>query len=403
MQADRQDLDEISQTVPDTDYYQLQHFVSQSPWSAGQLIDQVAQSLDGSLSGAERLLIIDEVAQPKKGEKSVGVGRQYCGNRGKVDNCQVSVGGFLTDFHQGGLIDMRLYLPKSWTDDPARMKASGVPDELHSYKTKLEMANEMISAQIASGIRFDWVVADGFYADLWLANRIGQQEKHFMLEVAHNRKVYLEEPVLHLPEKKSKRGRPFTRKQPNQPSISLSAYLDSLTARDFHKTRIRDTMKGNLIAQVHTKTIWIWDQAHDRIVKMRLLIRKDENKTTFAFSNAFDVDEKHLLKVQAWRYFIERAFQEAKNVVGMKYYQVRKYRAWNHYMAMILLLLLFLMDQSKLLKKQLHPLISYRDIKLCFQWYLPHKCSSSDMFISRLLDNLRAKMIDFQRYHQHFT
>lgn len=373
IQADRQDLDEISQTVPDTDYYQLQHFVTQSPWSGDQLIGEVARSVDDRLRGAERLLIIDEVGQPKKGDKSVGVGRQYCGNRGKVDNCQVSVAGFLTDFHQGSLIDMRLYLPHSWTDAPARMKAGGIPGELHTYRTKLEMADELIGEQLAKGTRFDWVVADGFYGDLWLADRIDQHEKRFLLEVAHTRKIYLQAPVLHLPEKKSKRGRPFSRKRPDQTSISLIDYYNRLTEKDFRKTRIRDTMKGNLIAQVHTRMVWVWDQPHDRIVKLRLLIRKNKNKTTFAFSNAFQADEKHLLKVQAWRYFIERAFQEAKNVVGMKYYQVRKYRAWHHYMAMILLLLLFLMEQRKVLEKSLHPLISYRDIKLCFQWFLPHK------------------------------
>ena len=94
--------------------------------------------------------------------------------------------------------------------------------------------------------------------------------------------------------------------------------------------------------------------------------------------------------------------QEAKNVGGMKYYQVRKYRAWHHYMAMILLLLLFLMDQRKVLEKCLHPLVSYRDIKLCFQWFLPHKCSSSQDFIGRLLDNLTAKMIDFEKYQHDY-
>lgn len=403
IQADRQDLDEISQTVPDTDYYQLQHFVTQSPWSGKELMKGVAQSVDAQLKGSERLLVIDEVAQPKKGDKSVGVSRQYCGNRGKVDNCQVSVAGFLTDFRQGSLVDMRLYLPHSWSDAPLRMRAGGIPSEQHTYRSKLQIADDLIAEQITNGIEFDWVVADGFYGDLWLAARIGEQEKYFLLEVSSNRKIYLQEPVLCLPEKKGSRGRPFTRKQPDQAGISLIDYCNSLTEKDFRKTRIRDTMKGNLIAWVHTQIVWVWDKPNDRIVKLRLLIRKHKGKITFAFSNGFDVDEKHLLKVQAWRYFIERAFQEAKNVVGMKYYQVRKYSAWNHYMAMILLLLLFLMGQRQILEKALHPLISYRDIKLCFQWYLPHKCDSPDGFISRLLDNLMDKTTDFDLYQHRYS
>lgn len=391
-------MDEISQTVPNTDYFQLQHFVTQSPWSGDQLIDQIAESINDQLKGKERLLVIDEVAQPKKGDKSVGVGRQYCGNLGKVDNCQVSVAGFLTDFHSGSLIDMQLYLPKPWTEDIKRMESCGIPAKLHEYRTKLEIADELITRQITNSTRFDWVVADGFYGDLWLANRIDQQEKKFVLEVSNNRKIYLQEPHLVIPKKNDNRGRPFTRKQPDQPAISLRDYYMSLFKKDFSKARVRDTMKGNLISQVHTREVWVWDQANDRMVKVRLLIRKDSNKITFAFSNAYEVDQKHLLKIQAWIYFIERAFQEAKNVVGMKHYQVRKYRAWQHYIAMILLLLLFLVNLRQVLEKHLHPLISYRDIKVCFQWLLPHKCKSSEGLIARLLDNLAAKNSDYSRY-----
>ena len=115
---------------------------------------------------------------------------------------------------------------------------------------------------------------------------------------------------------------------------------------------------------------------------MRLLIRKDTNKITFAFSNAF---------------------QEAKNVVGMKHYQVRKYRAWIHYMAMILLLLLFLMLERKKLQRSIHPLISSRDIKLCFQFYLPDKWDLKNAFIHRLFDNLEAKWADYKQYDHEFS
>ena len=82
-------------------------------------------------------------------------------------------------------------------------------------------------------------------------------------------------------------------------------------------------MQGNLIAHLHTRTVWVWDKENDQTVTVRLLIRKDKNKTSFAFSNAFEDTEKQLLKVQAWCYFIERSFQKVKNVVGMKYYQER--------------------------------------------------------------------------------
>ena len=344
-------------------------------------------------------MIIDEVGEPKTGDKSVGTSRQYCGNSGKVDNCQVSVAGYLSDFHQGSLVDMRLYLPKSWTEDIGRMERAGVPEAMYGYKTKIEIATDIIDHQINQHIAFNWVVADGFYGrDLSLANHIDEKGKQFVLEVAKNRKVYFEKPILKLPEKKSKKGRPFTKKRPHQSSMTLADYYHSLDGKAFKKTRIRDSFKGNLIAYVHTCDIYVWDEDHERLIKLRLLIRKDGSKVGFAFSNAEQATDQQLLRVQAWRYFIERAFQEAKNVVGMKHLQVRKFRAWIHYMAMILLLLLFLMELRKEWGKRIHPLISYRDIKLSLQWFLPHKCEQTDDFIQRLFDNLFDKMCDFDQY-----
>ena len=171
----------------------------------------------------------------------MGVGRQYCGNRGKVDNCQVSVAGFLTDFHQGSLVDMRLYLPQSWTDAPARMKASGVPGTLHTYRNKLEIADELITEQLASGTRFDGVVAYGFYDNLGLADRIDQLEKKFLLEVATTRKVYLQAPVLHLPEKKANAADPLAASGPIRPVFHLAITATASRQKTFvkHASAIR--------------------------------------------------------------------------------------------------------------------------------------------------------------------
>ncbi len=365
------------------------------------LINEVAQSTQQLLAGKERMLIIDEVGQPKKGDNSVAVARQYCGNQGKVDNCQVSVAGYLTDFRKGSLIDMQLYIPQSWTCNLVRMKKAGLPPT--AYRTKLEIAGEMVKKQIRQNIDFQWVVADGYYGrDLSFGCSIDQQGKKYLLEVPCNRKVYLEKPTLRIPGKKEGRGRKPIRKRPDQLSIPLKDYCQSLTLKAFNKTRIRDTVKGNLITQVHTRMVWVWDKENDRTVKVRLLIRKDKNKVSFAFSNACDNTEKQLLKVQAWRYFIERSFQEAKNVVGMKHYQVRKYQAWIHYMAMILLLLVFLMNQREKFEKLVHQFFTYRDIKLCFQHYLPHKMDTKHGFLDRLFDNLETKKLDYDHY-DHFV
>ena len=115
------------------------------------------------MKGDIRLIILDEVANVKKGSQSVGVSRQWCGTRGKVDNCQVGVAAYLTDLIQGNQIDMRLYLPQDWTEDKKKLKQAGLPTDI-AYKSKLDIALEIIQHQHHMGVGFDWVTADSFYA-----------------------------------------------------------------------------------------------------------------------------------------------------------------------------------------------------------------------------------------------
>ncbi len=124
--------------VPDSDYYQIQHFISKSTWDARAGFYKVAWDTSKLFGGYERVgLLIDESAHRKKGKESVGVARQYCGTIGKVDNCQVAVYGALSADKYYGLIDTALYLPEEWTSNEARCKKAGVPPMSPRRKTGL--------------------------------------------------------------------------------------------------------------------------------------------------------------------------------------------------------------------------------------------------------------------------
>jgi SRSO17 transposase len=113
MQASRKNMERMEEVVPGCDYQSLQHFVSESDWDARAVLDQVAVEADRHLGGAaDSCLLLDESAFEKKGEKSVGVARQWSGRLGKVDNCQVAVFAALAQGPSSTLIDTRLYLPK---------------------------------------------------------------------------------------------------------------------------------------------------------------------------------------------------------------------------------------------------------------------------------------------------
>ena len=112
-QAKRSNMEQMSEIVKDADYHQIQHFISESPWNARTVMDSVAEDTNKLFNDFEEVyFLIDESAHTKKGTKSVGVARQYSGQLGKVDNCQVGVYGALSADKYCSLIDGRLYLPE---------------------------------------------------------------------------------------------------------------------------------------------------------------------------------------------------------------------------------------------------------------------------------------------------
>ena len=117
MTSEQNNIERISETL-DADYHAMHHFISDSNWDARGVMDQVAKDVSQSLPKQTLTgLLIDESGWVKKGNKSVGVGHQYCGNVGKTANSQVAVFGCLCNSKHASLVDCRLYLPTSWTND----------------------------------------------------------------------------------------------------------------------------------------------------------------------------------------------------------------------------------------------------------------------------------------------
>src|SRR5674536_266630 len=134
----------------------LLHFVGQSAWSAAKVLPKI----EGH--GPIEAWIIDDTGFPKKGKHSVGVARQYCGQLGKQDNCQVAVSLSIANHHASLPVAYRLYLPEDWTKDRKRLRKVGVPEEV-DFKTKPEIALEQIEAACAAGLPLGVVAMDAGY------------------------------------------------------------------------------------------------------------------------------------------------------------------------------------------------------------------------------------------------
>src|SRR5947208_10824549 len=153
----------------------LLHFVANAPWSDERVLGRIQELtlplIEGS--GAIEAWIIDDPGFPKKGRHSVGVARQYCGQLGKSDNCQVAVSLSLANHSASLPIAWRLYLPLEWTADAERRAASGIPETV-GFLTKPEIALEQIRAACAAGLPHGVVLMDaGYGSNTRLREEIG--------------------------------------------------------------------------------------------------------------------------------------------------------------------------------------------------------------------------------------
>jgi SRSO17 transposase len=354
------------------DYYKIQHFISESPWSAAEAMADAAKDVNSLFEGRKHIaLVIDESSEEKKGIESVGVGHQYCGNLGKTCNSQVAVYGALASDNLVSIIDTRLYLPKSWTEDSKRCDKVGIPKTHRDLKTKPELALEIIKAQRAAGIRFDWINADGLYGhDLKFLNALEQLNELYVIDIHNNKSIFLEEFQLEIKEKKSGRGRTPSRLLPNIKPISADVHIASLNEKDWEKVTLRNGTKGVLAVEAYMQHVYVFDEIENKCSHKLLIVSRNKNSKgnweyKYAFSNAkegaFTIEQ--LAYMLCHRFWVEHAFREAKQELGMTDYQVRGWLAWHHHMALVMMAMAFSLSE-KITQKEEMPLLSASDIRL---------------------------------------
>lgn len=161
--GDRKSVQPMAARLAPGDYDQLHHFIADGVWDAAPLEAQLLVQADRLVGGKDAVLVIDDTAMPKKGDRSVGVAPQYASSLGKTANCQTLVSLTLARGEVPVMVALRLFVPESWTSDPVRLKCAGVPVEHRAARTKPEIALVEIDRVIAAGVRFGCVLADAGY------------------------------------------------------------------------------------------------------------------------------------------------------------------------------------------------------------------------------------------------
>jgi SRSO17 transposase len=334
----------------------LLHFVSQGAWSDENVMAKVREMVLPQMQQDEpiKAWIIDDTAFPKQGTHSVGVARQYCGQLGKQDNCQVAVSLSLANSHASLPVAYRLYLPKDWAEDEARRRKVGVPDEV-TFKTKPAIALEQMEWAYKIGLPGDVVVMDaGYGANTDLRANITEMGLKYVAGILPTTTVWEpgNEPLA--PKKSTGRGRPakLMRGSAEHQPVSVKDLALALPSSAWRTVTWREGAAEALssrFARVRVRAAHRDYKLTDCRAEEWLLIEwpKGEKEPTKYWLSTLpnDISFHRLVDYAKLRWRIERDYQELKQEVGLGDFEGRGWRGFHHHATLSIAVYGFLISE----------------------------------------------------------
>jgi SRSO17 transposase len=305
--------------------WRQQAILGRGRWEADALRDVVREYALETLADPDAVLVIDETGFLKQGKASCGVGRQYTGSAGKITNCQLGVFAAYASRHGHAFIDRALYLPKAWTDDPARLAAAHVPPEV-GFATKPRQAGRMVERVIAAGVPFAWVAGDSVYGVGEIEMALRRAGKGYVLGVNATQPFnsWIGKPVVAGTAERIAQGlepaawrRLSAGEGTKGPRLSDWAYLE---LADLDADEYRDGAAG------------IWTRG--------LLIRRSLADGECAYFTTWcpaGTTIGTLVAVEGQRWAIEDAFETAKNELGLDHNETRSWHGWHRHVSLVML------------------------------------------------------------------
>ena len=305
--------------------WRQQAILGRGRWDAEALRDIVRDYVVEQLAADDAVLVIDETGFLKQGRASCGVGRQYTGSAGKITNCQIGVFASYVSRHGHAFIDRVLYLPKAWTEVPARMAAAHVPEGTR-FATKPGLAVGMIKRAIAAGVPFAWVAADSVYGVGEVETALRRAGRGYVLGVNSNHQF------------RSWQGKPSVAGTAEQIAGTLDpARWQRLSAGDGTKgARLHDWVYCEL-ADLDAAE---YDDKHAGLWTRGVLIRRNIADAHLAFFSTWcpaGTGIETLVKVEGHRWAIEDSFETAKNELGLDHNETRSWHGWHRHVSLVML------------------------------------------------------------------
>ena len=290
----------------------VQDFLARMRWDADQVRDDLRGYVVAQLGDADAVLVLDETGFVKKGNKSVGVQRQYSGTAGRIENCQIGVFLGYAGRHGQALIDRALYLPEAWTNDPARRSAARVPENT-AFATKPRLGRQMLERAFAADVPCRWVTGDSVYgADYALRRCIEKSGRGYVLAVTSRQRLGFK---------------------------TVADWLEDVSGNGWQRLSAGDGAKGpRLYDWAYLPCEWL--EAASGWRKGLLIRRKLAQPEAFTFYLTLSPDTvvlSDLVRVAGTRWTIEACFEAAKGEVGLDQYEVRSWTGWHRHITLAML------------------------------------------------------------------
>jgi SRSO17 transposase len=322
----------------------LQCFIGQVPWANAPLLRVLATQVGADLGEADGVIVFDPSAFAKKGTKSVGVARQWCGRLGKVENCQVGIYMAYASRIEHAIVNTRLYLPEEWAKDRARCKAAGIPKGMKS-RTRHELALEMLDEHGAL-LPHSWVAGDDEMGrPMHFRLDLSTRGERYLLAVPSNTLIRdIEAPV---PEYSGRGCRPMN------PFTRVDRWCAAPPDTSWTTIEVRDGEKGPLTVDVVKRRVRARTPTGGTGPEELLFITRERQadggfKHDYYLSNATaDVLLSELARVTKAAHRVEECFKRAKSEAGLGDYQVRNWVGWHHHQTLSLLAAWFLNQETR--------------------------------------------------------
>jgi SRSO17 transposase len=353
--GDRRSAENIAEAIDGCVVRSLQKFIGQSSWEDDGIVEELQRHVSIELGDPDASINVDETGFPKKGTKSVGVQRQYAGCLGRTDNCQIGV--FINYRSEAGhtLIDRRLYLPQEWAEDAKRRDEAGVPEEV-IFRTKPELALEMVMLAAERGVPFRWVTGDSIYGDSpKFVQGLRALGKDYVVDTTADARVWLEEPEVIPAGTRMRSGQRTVKPRVTTKPKRVDEVVAGLASTAWKPMVVAEGSQGP--RHFEYAELWVWfseegiPSGRERLLVRRSLGQKAEIKYHRSAAAAA-VPLKKLAEVRGGHWSVEQSFQAGKGECGLDEYETRGWVGWHHHITLAMLALWFLALQRRRLGKK---------------------------------------------------